>query len=241
MKIKVVDTIYEIMSIQPVTQHVMRIVFSDPIPIAWGNITTYTIGGLEAYTIMGYDTLYKEDGQTIYLSNDGSVYVPPAPHEPVVPQEQYVQTLEEIRETKKAEISYICEQIICAGVDVTLSDGTIEHYRLTKYDQLNLLRKQMELLSGKENIEYHADGRFFRCYSPADMQTIIHTTSQHISYHTTYCNALNMWIEKCQIVDEISKIYYGIDIPEEYRNEVYKTYLLDISDLREAEHGRTGE
>lgn len=43
-----------------------------------GDITTFTIGGLEAGNISGYDTLYRTDGQTIYLSNDGSVYEPPA-------------------------------------------------------------------------------------------------------------------------------------------------------------------
>ena len=32
---------------------------------------------MEAGYISGYDTLYRADGQMIYLSNEGSVYEPP--------------------------------------------------------------------------------------------------------------------------------------------------------------------
>lgn len=229
MKIKIVDAIYEIESIQPVTPHVMRIVFAGQIPITWGDITTYTIGDLEAYTIMGFDTLYRRDGQTVELSNDGSVYVPPAPPEPVVPPEPYVPTLEEVQASKKAEISAACEQIIYYGINVTLSDGATEHYSLTEHDQLNLFGKQIQLAAGQEQIEYHANGQPCRYYSAADMQTIIQAAMWHVSYHTTYCNALNMWIAGCQSKDEVEVIFYGADVPEEYQSEVLKSYLTQIA------------
>ena len=76
-KIKIRDTEYEIIRIMPAAPNVLQIVFVDDIPKERGDITTYTIGGLEAGHISGYDTLYRSDGQTIYLSNDGSVYEPP--------------------------------------------------------------------------------------------------------------------------------------------------------------------
>lgn len=231
MKIKIVDAIYEIESIQPETPHVMRIVFSGPIPIAWGDITTYTVGGLEAYTIMGYDTLYREDGQTIYLSNDGSVYVPPAPPEPVTPPEPGVPTLEEVQAVKKQEIAAACEQIIYYGVNVTLADGTTEHYSLTEHDQLNLFGKQIQVSAGQEQIEYHADGQPCKYYSAADMQTIIQAAMWHVSYHTTYCNAINMWIMGCQTTDEVYTIFYGADVPETYQSDVLKAYLAEIAAL----------
>ena len=71
-KIKIRDTEYEIIRIMPAAPNVLQIVFADNIPKEWGDITTFTIGGLEAGNI---------SGQTIYLSNDGSVYEPPADSE----------------------------------------------------------------------------------------------------------------------------------------------------------------
>lgn len=231
MKIKIVDTLYEIESILPVTPHVMRIVFAGQIPITWGDITTYTIGGLEAYTIMGFDTLYRQNGQTVELSNDCSVYVPLTPPEPVVPPEPYVPTLEEVQATKKAEVSAACEQIIYYGINVTLSNGSTEHYSLTEHDQLNLFGKQIQLSAGQEQIEYHANGQPCRYYSAADMQAIIQAAMWHVSYHTTYCNALNLWITGCQSKDEVEVIFYGADVPEAYQSEVLKSYLTQIAAL----------
>lgn len=232
MKIKVVDTIYEIMSIQPVTPHIMRIVFSGPIPITWGDITTFTIGGLEAYTIMGYDTLYKEDGQTIYLSNDGSVYVPPAPPEPVAPPESYVPPLEEVQASKKAEVNAACEAMIVSGINVTLADGTVEHFDLKERDQLNLFGKQIQVNAGLESIEYHTDTTpttNCKYYSNADMQSIIQTAMWHVSYHQTYCISLKVWIDACQTIEEVQEIFYGADVPEQYRSEVLDAYLVQLA------------
>ena len=76
-KIKIHETEYEIISIMPVATNVLQIDFVDTVPEKWGDITTYTVGGMEAGCISGYDTLYRADGQMIYLSNDGSVYEPP--------------------------------------------------------------------------------------------------------------------------------------------------------------------
>ncbi|WP_320973326.1 acyl carrier protein [Enterocloster bolteae] len=229
MKIKIVDTIYEIDSIQPATPHIMRIVFTGSVPVNWGDITTYTIGGMEAYTIMGYDTLYRQDGQTVELSNDGSVYTPPAPPEPAEPPEPFVPTLEEVRAGKKAEVSAACEQIIYAGINVTLSDGTTEHYSLTEHDQLNLFGKLSQISVGAAQLEYHADGQSCRYYTAVDMQAIIQAAMWHVSYHTTYCNALNMWIAGCQSTEEVQEIFYGADVPKQYRTEVLNAYLTQIA------------
>ena len=114
---------YEISSIRPESANILEIVFIDAIPAIWGNITIYTEDGTEATTLTGYETVYKQDGQTVELSNDGSVYTPPASPEPAEPPGPYVPTLEEVRVGKKAEVSAACEQIIYAGINVTLSDG----------------------------------------------------------------------------------------------------------------------
>ena len=87
--------------------------------------------------------------------------------------------------------------------------------------QLNLFGKQAQLATGAEQLEYHSDGKPCRYYSATDMQTIIAAAMQHVSYHTTYCNALNMWVAGCETAD----------VPEQYQSEVLKTYLLEIASL----------
>lgn len=149
----------------------------------------------------------------------------------VAPEEKKPETLKEFKTAKKQEISQACEQIIYAGISVTLADGTVEHFALTEHDQLNLFGKQAQLAAGAEQLEYHSDGKPCRYYSATDMQTIIAAAMQHVSYHTTYCNALNMWVVGCETADELQQIYYGADVPEEYQSEVLKAYLLEIASL----------
>ena len=223
---------YEIRSIIPTAEHVLQIIFADAVPEVWGgDIELYTAGDILATTLTGWNTVYRDEGQTIYLSDDGSVYVPPADPKPVTPPEPYEPTLAELQAAKKQEISQACEQIIYAGISVTLADGTVEHFALTEHDQLNLFGKQAQLATGAEQLEYHSDGKPCRYYSATDMQTIIAAAMQHVSYHTTYCNALNMWVAGCETAEELQQIFYGADVPEQYQSEVLKAYLLEIASL----------
>ena len=147
----------------------------------------------------------------------------------VAPEEKEPETLEEYKTAKKQEISQACEQIIYAGISVTLADGTVEHFALTEHDQLNLFGKQAQLKAGADRLEYHSDGQPCRYYSAADMQTIITTAMWHVSYHTTYCNALNMWVAGTETADDLQQIFYGANVPEQYQSEVLKAYLLQIT------------
>ena len=231
-KIKITgsDDIYQIQSIRKSAEHILQIIFCDNVPASWdGDIQIYTAGGILATTLTGWTTVYREDGQTVYLSVDGSVYVPPSDPEPVTPPEPYVPTLAELQAAKKQEISRACEQTIYSGVSVTLADGSTEHFALTEHDQLNLFGKQAQLAAGIEQLEYHSDGRPCRYYSVADMKNIVEKAMWHVSYHTTYCNALNMWISGAQTAEEIQQIFYGADVPEQYQSEVLKAYLIQIA------------
>lgn len=221
---------YKIKSIRPMSSNVMQVILTSAIPIVWGDITIYTEDGTEATTLTGFDTVYRDDGQTVYLSNDGSVYqAPETPEGPGEPPEPYIPTLEELQAAKRREVSAECERLIYAGINVTLADGSAEHYALTIEDQLNLFGKQIQVSAGQAQIEYHADGQPCRYYTAADMQAIIQAAMWHVSYHTTYCNAINMWIAGCQTADEVAQIFYGADVPEEYQSEVLKTYLTQIA------------
>ena len=227
-KIKITDSdqLYEIESICQTAGHVLQITFAGIVPKSWeGDIQLYTEGGVLATTLAGWHTVYRDEGQTIYLSNDGSIYTPPTDLDPVAPSEPYEPTLAELQASKKQEISAACEQAIYSGVDVTFSDGSTEHFALTEHDQLNLFGKQVQLAAGADKLEYHSDGQPCKYYSAADMQTIITAAMTYVSYHTTYCNALNMWIMGVKSKDELSQIVYGASVPEEYQSEVLKAYL----------------
>lgn len=232
IKIKGTDQLYEIIEIRPVTDAVLRVVFPGSVPAAWGDITLYTGGGVEATTLTGYNTVYRDEGQTVYLSNDGSVYTAPETSEgPGEPPEPYVPTLDELRAAKRREVAAECERIIYAGVNVILADGNVEHYSLTIEDQLNLFGKQIQVSAGQAQIEYHADGQPCRYYTAADMQAIIQTAMWHVSYHTTYCNALNMWIAGVGTTEELQAVFYGADVPLEYQSDVLQAYLVEIATL----------
>ena len=228
---------YEIGSITPMSPHILEVVFVDDIPKSYGDIQVYTTGGSQCSDLPEYETVYQDKGQTVYLSNDGSVYVPPEEPEETQPPEPYTPTPEEMlasaQASKKYEVSSACERIIYKGVSVTLADGSVEHFSLTEHDQLNLFGKQAQLAMGAEQLEYHADGQPCRYYSAEDMQAIIQAAMFHVSYHTTYCNALNMWIAGCQTPEEVQGITYGADVPEEYRSEVLNAYLLQIASMAE--------
>ena len=126
IKINGSDQCYEIQGITKPAEHILQIVFADAIPKDWGEIQLYTAGGILATTLEGWTTVYRSDGQTVYLSDDGSVYTPPTDPEPVTPLEPYEPTIAELQASKKLEISQACEQAIYSGVSVTLTDGSVE-------------------------------------------------------------------------------------------------------------------
>lgn len=221
------EKLYDIVSILPISSNVIQIKFAGEVPTAYGAITIYTSGGDEATTLMGYDTVYRNEGQTVYLSNDGSVYVAPeTPEGPLVPPLPYEPTIEELRVSKRKEVSNACESIIYAGVSV----GS-EHFSLTEKDQLNLFGKQAQIAGGVTQLEYHADGQPCRYFSPDEMLAIVQAAMWHVSYHTTYCNALNIWIASTENAEEIATIFYGADVPELYQSDVLKAYLLQIANM----------
>lgn len=223
---------YEISSIRPESANVLEIIFAGAIPAIWGDITIYTDDGTEATTLHGYETVWKREESRVWLSNDGSVYTPPTPPEPAVPTEPYVPTLAEVQNNKKAEVNAACEAMIVSGVNVTLADGTVEHFDLKERDQLNLFGKQIQVNAGLESIEYHTDTTpttNCKYYSNADMQFIIQAAMWHVSYHQTYCISLKVWIDACEAKEEVAEIFYGADIPEQYQSEVLKAYLVRIA------------
>lgn len=172
-----------------------------------------------------YKTVYRKIEGGAQFSDDGSVYVAPLEPEPMPEPEPYVPTLEEVKAMKLQEIGAACEQTVYAGVDVELPTGT-EHFSLTEKDQLNLFGKQAQMAAGAERFEYHQDGCPCRYYTKEEMQMIVETALSYVTYHTTYCNSLNIWIAFAETVEAVNEIVYGCDVPEEYQSEVLRDILM---------------
>lgn len=136
--------------------------------------------------------------------------------------------LENIKSLKLKEISDKCEETIYAGVDVEMTDG-VHHFSLTEKDQLNMFGLQAKISAGQTALEYHADGQPCKYYSVEDIQKLITAAMTLVSYNTTYCNSLNMWIKAETDSAVIENIYYGIDIPEKYQSDVLKKYTSSKS------------
>lgn len=224
------EKFYNIDSIMQVSSNLLRIDFTDEVPTSVeGEIDLFTSGGIKATTLSGYSTIYKIDGQTLYLSNSEGVYQEP---QPTTPSEPYTPTAEELflfaQSAKLSEVNAVCRQTIVNGVNVTLSDGSEHHFDLKDEDQIAMLLCASKVASGVEMIPWHPNGdKTLPCvfYSNTDMAIITQAVEAHISYHQTYCNSLKIWIEACQTAEEINTITYGDEIPEQYKSEVLKSYI----------------
>lgn len=139
---------------------------------------------------------------------------------------------ENYRSAVRSAISAACEHTIYEGVDVELSTG-VEHFSLTSIDQTNLFGKQAELSAGAEKCAYHRDAdetgtKPCVYYPAADMQKIIATAMAFVTYNTTYCNSMFVWLDNLTKASEMAELFYGADIPEEYQSEVLSDYMSQI-------------
>ncbi len=172
-----------------------------------------------------YNTVYRNDDTTAeyngyQLSDDGSVYEDQPQPTPVEP------TLDELKEQKIAEMNAAQQESIQNGVDVTLSDGTVEHFTLTDHDQTSLMGLQTKVAQGESQIPWHTSDVNEPCkyYSNTDMALITETAMQAVTYHVTWFRDLRIYINSMEDSTSVQNVTYGMTIPKEYRSEV----LADI-------------
>lgn len=176
----------------------------------------------------GFKTLYKENEDSYILSNDGSVYVEPVEPEPMPVPEP---TLDEVKEAKVAEMNKAQQDAIQSGVDVTLSDGSTEHFSLTERDQTSLVGLQAQVAIGAENIPWHTSDEDEHCkfYSNADMAKITSSALSYVTWHVTYFRDLRIYIRSLESKEEVEQVTYGMNIPEAYQSEPLKAMLAQKS------------
>ena len=144
---------------------------------------------------------------------------------------EYVETLKEVQDLKVAEVTAAHNAVVQNGVDVELSDGTVEHFTLTERDQTYLMGLQTQVMTGMEQIPWHPSDTTEQCkyYSNADMTSITTTALQFITYHVTYLRALTIYISSLQTKEEVTEITYGSQIPEKYTSEPLKDMMLAMT------------
>lgn len=185
------------------------------------------IGG-EDY--LGYTTIYRNDEVTaVYngyqLSNDGSVWTPPAPAPEPEPTPE--PTLEELQEAKVQEMNAVQQATIQSGVNVTLTDGTLEHFTLTEHDQTSLVGLQSQVAAGEEAIPWHTSDEMEHCkfYSNTDMQLIVSAAMAWVTWHVTYFRDLRIYIRSLENKEAVTVVSYGMELPEAYQSEPLKVMI----------------
>lgn len=119
------------------------------------------------------------------------------------------------------------QSVIAEGVNVTLTDGSVEHFTLTEHDQTSLVGLQGQVAAGEENIPWHTSDEEEHCkfYSNADMARITTTAMSHVTWHVTYFRDLRIYIRSLEDKEEVEKVTYGMDIPVEYQSEPLKAMI----------------
>lgn len=213
----------------PESEHVVTLKFPDLVTVDTSGFDLFLdekgeldIGG-DSYH--GYNTVYRNDDTTAeyngyQLSNDGSVYEEQPQPTPVEP------TLDELKEQKISEMNDAQQESIQNGVNVTLSDGTVEHFTLTDHDQTSLMGLQTKVAQGETQIPWHTSDVNEPCkyYSNTDMGLITETAMQAVTFAVTYFRDLRIYINSMEDSTSVQNVTYGMTIPKEYRSEV----LADI-------------
>lgn len=187
----------------------------------WMKAVREDIGAITADVIEIDKEEYDELYELIEHDEEIEPYPEPEPSPEPEPEPEDI-TVAYAKKLKLKDMSNTCNNIIFAGIDVVLSDEGTHHFSLTEYDQLNLFKLETLARSGQEVLPYHEDGELCKFYPAADIITIANAATQYITYHTTYFNSLKAYINSLRSLNTISKVTYGMDIPEKYQSDVWK-------------------
>lgn len=217
----------------------VRLVFHDEIPnkkvlLSGFNLVNEHNGIVqtprEDYTYL-YRT-YDDNPGMVELCNDNVEWIEPPAPEPVPEPEPYVPTLEEVREAKIAEMEAAKQQLIYTGFDVTLTDGTTEHFTLTIEEQIELSALQQKVKDGVPQLPWHIEDESEHCkyYKNEDMALIVDAAFAHKSWHRTYFQDLRIYIRSLTSKEAVEAVTYGIEIPEEYRSEPLQAMMAAMEE-----------
>ena len=208
-----------LVSFKTVSKNIVQI--TGEFPVKESGFVLSREGKSDEWDYSAYTTVYREIDGGVQFSNDGSVYVEPEPPEPYIP------TLEEVKAQKVSEINSVQQATIQNGIDVTLLDGTVEHFTLTDHDQTSLMGLQTQVAQGVEQIPWHTADQSEHCkyYSNMDMYLIVTEAMKFVTFHVTWFRDLRIYINSLETKEEVEAVTYDTPIPKEYQSEVLKDLL----------------
>jgi hypothetical protein len=167
-----------------------------------------------------FNTVYKKDEETntLWLSNDESIYIAPeepdisTPSEPEKPAEP---TLDEIKNAKIEEISEACNFNIVHGAYMEV-DGKMQLFSYKPEDQSNLISALQLSIATQMSMPYHADGENCRLFTPEEITTLYVNEMTNLTHHQTYTNQMKMYINSLENKEDIESIFYGVELTGEY-------------------------
>ena len=136
------------------------------------------------------------------------------------PTPEQAADLEFVREAKLLEMSRDCRAAIEVGFDLIIR-GETYHFSLTTQDQLNLMNLNL-MAQTEQLIPYHADGEECVFYTPEEIREIISAATSFKNYQIAYHNALKVYINTLDNIEDIGAITYGTPIPDEYKSDVLR-------------------
>ena len=209
-----------------------------PLPVVMFNANySVVLNGTTEQTVSNYEDLTiptPEDSET-YIFKE---WVPAIPESGEIKEDQtftaifdYIPSVQEVTEAKLAEVTAMHDAVIQNGVDVQLSDGTVEHFTLSDREQTYLIGLQTQVLAGMEQIPWHSSDVTLPCkyYSNVDMSTITSTAIQFVAYHVTYLRELLIYINSLESKEEVAAITYGSSISEELVSEPLKDMMVAMA------------
>lgn len=150
--------------------------------------------------------------------------------EPVIDIE--AMTVDEYRDYLLKQVGAACRQEIYDGTQVELpSTGAIEKYTYNDDDQKNLTNAMAILIIAPElpMIPYHPSGGMCRMIPSLDLLTIYGTLQVRLTYLTTRCNFMNIWIRSIKTKEELLEINWNTDLPQEYQTRVDDIYSQSLA------------
>lgn len=173
------------------------------------------------YITTTYTEINKEEFDIIRKAIDDGKEIEPEPDPEPEPEDD--SSVAFVKVAKIREMKNTCENLIYAGIDVTLSDEESHHFSLTDHDQLDIFKLEMIARSGEQEfLPYHEDGELCKFYPAQDIIAIADCATNFIMYHTTYFNSLKAYINSLRSLNTVARVVYGMDIPEKYQSDVWK-------------------
>lgn len=174
--------------------------------------------------------LYDENGFSLYkIEGEKLVEISDEERE-YAKKEKIENEFSFVVENKTTELSIICGQVITAGTDVTLSNGT-KHYSFTSNDQNNIKNWFDVAVSTKvDGIPYHADGEECELYTYLDIIQLYIAEQKYILYHNTYFNMLKAMVKTMTSIEEVTSVVYGMELNEEF-SEKMNTILAQSEEV----------